>query len=138
MNPFRIFLALHIALRRAQGRHRLRHAKKPTTLPWEKGNSMKWIGVILKWFEGKKVYGIAVIGALTALASLAGHPIPGVPTMTDAEAGALLMGSGVAAAFRSALARLMSLLENKFGKHNEQAPDPISVVPITQKAADKR
>jgi hypothetical protein len=138
MNPFRVMVALHKGFRKMQAAWRRKHGKAPTVLPWEKGSSMKWIGVVLKWFEGKKVYGIAVIGALTALASLVGHPIPGVPTMTDQEAGALLMGSGVAAAFRSALARLMSLLENKFGKKDEQARDPISVVPITQKAADKR
>jgi len=57
--------------------------------------------------QGKKVYGIALLGAVAAVMSMAGHPIPGIPAMTDQEAWNMLYTSGLVAAGRSTIQKLI-------------------------------
>lgn len=62
---------------------------------------------ILEKLSGKKVYGIALLGAVAAVMTLAGHPLPFGPALTDHEAWDLLYTSGLVAAGRSTFTKLI-------------------------------
>lgn len=63
--------------------------------------------IVTNKMDGYKVHGVAVLGAVSAIAALLGHPLPIGPAMTDAQAWALLWGSGLASAFRDTARKLI-------------------------------
>lgn len=65
------------------------------------------LGKLFEKLQGKKVYGIALLGAAAAIMTLVGHPLPLGPQMTDQEAWNMLYTSGLVAAGRSTIQKLI-------------------------------
>lgn len=65
------------------------------------------LGKIFEKLQGKKVYGIALLGAIAAVMTLAGHPLPFGPQLSDQEAWNMLYTSGLVAAGRSTIQKMI-------------------------------
>lgn len=65
------------------------------------------LGKLFDKLQGKKVYGIALLGAAAAVMTLIGHPLPFGPSLSDQDAWNLLYSSGLVAAGRSAIQKLI-------------------------------